>query len=313
MGDTLVLNGSQFDAGKLRVFVKDIGASVSDEIVVTTKIGGVTQATDTKAIPASSSNPDVVAPFIDFNLKDLVSEGVKNGAYEITAALHIGGVERSTSDTTDPVTFSVDTIAPATPVIEFINLQADAVATVSNTDITSLTVSDTNTETGLSHAIVKILGPEDGNWYELSTDFDLNSIRLGTGQFIGEILPTSTYDTVNGVYALDLGTTTLDDGVYAVIARDSVGNVSSIKHLHFQCFYGTYPAAVFVVDQSLAEEDIGYSILNAQYIDGVDYRFYKLGADQASGIELGVRPQALGATLPEDVVGLKIEVWADFC
>ena len=43
----------------------------------------------------------------------------------------------------------------------------------------------------------------------------------------------------------------------------------------------------------------------------MDYRFYKLGADQASGIELGVRPQALGATLPEDVIGLKVEVWAD--
>ena len=44
--------------------------------------------------------------------------------------------------------------------------------------------------------------------------------------------------------------------------------------------------------------DIGSAILNAQYIDGVDFRFYKLGADQASGIGLG----RLKATLPEDVL-----------
>ena len=192
---------------------------------------------------------------LTFNLKDLVSEGVKNGAYEITAALHIGGVERSTSDTTDPVTFSVDTIAPATPVIEFINLQADAVATVSNSDITSLTVSDTNTETGLVHAIVKILGPEDGNWYELSTDFDLNSIRLGTGQFIGEISPTSTYDSVNGVYALDLGTN--DTGRWGLCGYRSRQRWQCVEHRALQlsmCRRRTYPAAVFVVDQSLGKK-----------------------------------------------------------
>ena len=310
-GESLVLNGTEFDAGKLRVFIKDVGASVGDEVVLTTKIGGVAQTVDKKTIPASGTSPDAIVPFVDFNLQDLVSEGVKNGAYEITAALHIGGVQRSTSDTTDPVTFSVDTISPVTPKIEFINLQSDAVPTVSNSDIATLTVSDSNTEKGLTHSIVKILGPKDGDWYELPTDFDLNSIRLGTGQFIGEISPTSAYDDVNDVYALDLGTTKLDDGVYAVIARDSVGNVSTVDTSTFNVSTGTYPSAVFVVDQTLDARDIGYAILNAQYIDGVDYRFYKLGADQASGIELGVRPQALGAMLPADVVGLKVEVWAD--
>ena len=156
---SLVLNGTEFDAGKLRVFIKDVGASVGDEVVLTTKIGGVAQTVDKKTIPASGTSPDAIVPFVDFNLKDLVSEGVKNGAYEITAALHIGGVQRSTSDTTDPVTFSVDTISPVTPKIEFINLQSDAVPTVSNSDIATLTVSDSNTEKGLTHSIVKILGP----------------------------------------------------------------------------------------------------------------------------------------------------------
>ena len=52
-GESLVLNGTEFDAGKLRVFIKDVGASVGDEVVLTTKIGGVAQTIDKKTIPAS--------------------------------------------------------------------------------------------------------------------------------------------------------------------------------------------------------------------------------------------------------------------
>ena len=316
-GEDLKLNGSQFEAAKLRVFIKDIGAKVGDKIKVTIDVlaNGETdpQVRDaTKLIPASAVDPTQVTPYIEFNLRDIVELDIRDGDFTIDASLLIKNadgsyVEGSTTDINDPVAFTVDTSAPDTPDVLALNNTSDGVAFLTSDDITSVTVLG---EEGLEHVIVPIRSEDVGAWFDLPTNFDISTV-LFSGEFAGAISHESTYDANSGNYTLDLGSTTLGSGVYAVFARDSVGNLSGIDVSSFDYTSGSLPDGIFIVDQKLDESSVGYQFTTENYEQKVSGRKYKFGVDEAGAVELVAKPLGAGTKLPKDISSIKIEVWSD--
>ena len=307
-GEIYQLNGAQFESGKIRVFVQETGARVGDEIKVTATVGEQEQDSVIKTIPASATNMGVVTSFVEFKLNELVSSEEYDGTFTIHAELLIDDVAVSSTDMTDLVTFSLDTHAPLTSTI--LNLNGDdALGFITNSNVDKIIVTDADGEVGLAHSVVKLLDGNSQNWYDLNPEFDLLSLLTGTGRFNGEISLDSEYNDETGHYSLSLANVSLQNGVYAVISRDAVGNISPISLSGFDYKNDVLPDAIFVVDRTLQQSDIGYDILNAQSIPGVDYRYYKLGSDQAAAIEIGVKPEAIGSFLPKDIVGLSVAVW----
>ena len=101
----------------------------------------------------------------------------------------------------------------------------------------------------------------------------------------------------------------LDDGIYAIIARDNVGNVSAIDLSTFDIASTALPAATFIIDKDLDASDIGYDLINASSIPGPDYKYFKLGSKDAAALEIEVAPDVLGGSLPADVVKVTLQIW----
>ena len=120
----------------------------------------------------------------------IIGGASKDGAYEISVELHIGNVKASETTSADVTNFNVDTIGPATPTLDELfsgTNKLSGTKYVTKDDITSIIVSDVNSETNLSYSLVRLHQPSDGNWYDFSSSFSLNSLLLGSGLFKNEI------------------------------------------------------------------------------------------------------------------------------
>lgn len=300
------LNSSQFETGKLRVFLQDKGARVGDKIVLKTSIASNPQSDVTITIPSSSLNTSEVAPYIDIPLSDLVSGENVDGQFDITAELHVN--DEKVSEAASEVVFTVDTEGASSPIIVSLN-DANLGGEVTSEDITKITVSNTDGELELSHSVIRVFAPDDGSWYEFSNSFDLKSLLLGSGSYQGEILPSlETYDDINDQYELTFDEALLS-GVYAVISRDDVGNVSQFNTMSFDFESVTLPDGMFVVDQSLDESSFTYKITNATQVPGENYQTYEVSGLQAQSVEIVIEGTGIAAEIPDDVVKITIQVW----
>jgi hypothetical protein len=300
------LNGPQFDTAKVRVFLKDIGARVGDKVLIKTKIGGTSQTDVEKIINAAPNNAEEVVPYIDVALSDLVSGSSRDGAFTINAELMIDGSKAS--ETAIAATFVVDTQGASTPQIRSLN-NNEAGAEITGEDILSVSVANAEDETGLAHSLVKIFAPNDGSWYSFSNTFDLKSLLLGSGAYQGELTPNKeTYDDTSKQYLLEFDNK-LADGVYAIISRDSAGNVSSFDATNFDFATKTLPNGMFVVDQKLDKSALNFDLLNASEIPGENYKLYQVSLAQSKSVQLSLESNSLGGEIADDIVKLSVQVW----
>ena len=304
------LNASQYATGKVRVSVKDVGAQPGDVVVFKTKVDGVDQTDFSVTIPASATNPAEVASFVEASLSDLAASSVTGGAFSITAVLKVGGSEITPKNTLTPATFTLDTAAPDAPQIKTISDSEGTLGAVTNKDISTILVSDPGKDPGeLSHSIVQLNGVSGSDWYDFSGSFDIKSLLQGDGFYLNEIATTSTKVTnvdTSIDYQLTVGAT-LVDGIYAVIARDSVKNTSAWDVSAFDL--DSLAPEIFVVDREIDGSNIGFRLLNAGSEAGDNYELFKLSAEQSKAVEFAIQPKVLGSSLPTDVASIKIEIW----
>ena len=112
---------------------------------------------------------------------------------------------------------------------------------VVNGEVSNLTVN--GGAEGLDLAVARIYGGPDNPWYELPTN--LNIKPLGTGKFAGEVTPTSVSSDGQN-YSLSFASS-LADGVYAVVARDAVLNVSDVNVSSFNLETSALPRAFLLL------------------------------------------------------------------
>lgn len=311
-GETL-LNGAQFETAKVRIFTKDVGAQAGDEIKLTVTITSDDQSVVTKdltkVIPSDLSDPTKAAPFVEFNLANVVDVAARNGSFSAEAELLIGGQSKSSTSEGDALTFTVDTSAPETPTVSSLrNSEGESVAPLSGEDVVSVTVAGAGE---LTHVIVPILPAEDGAWYNLPPNFNFDDIKSGA-DFVGSVSHESTHDDATGSYKLDISSGALDGAVYAIFARDLAGNVSTVDLSSFDYTSNTLPEGVFVVDKTLNQDDLGYEFAEElPSIADPSGPKYKIGLDYASAVGITIKPDGRDAELPADIVEMTVEVWSD--
>lgn len=306
-GEVQSLSGPQFDGADIRVFLVDedgesIGASVGDTIemkVDMTTFSGPLSKTITKTIPGATQNLSNAAPFIDFSAVDLLPAGAaRDGTIEIRTTLIPAAVPASTSSA-EKVTFIVDSTAPAIPAVT--DLPAASAYHVTNGDVTTLTVDGGDTDLNL--AVVKIFGGADAAWYDLPSSLVVKP--LGTGKFSGEVAPFQV--TSDGsTYTLSFDTP-IAEGVYSVIARDQVLNVSDIDVSGFDLSASQLPSGIFIVDKSLDASSLKYAVTSTTGTATDTYKVYEHNGDESRAVTLEI--SGLGGELPTDIVTLTVEAW----
>ena len=310
-GASSEINATQYDTGKVRVNVTDVGAKPGDKVVFKTTVGGTPQADFAVTIPASASNPEAVANFVEATLPNLAGANVTGGVFSVTAVLVVGITEITPKGTPTPATFTLDTTRPDAPVIKELSDANGPTEVVTNTSVTKLLVSDPGKDAGvLSHALVKLHGVSGTEWYDFSGSFDIKSLLQGDGAYLDEIAVTSSKKE-NPDTSVDYELTVssqLEDGIYAVIARDSVENVSAWDVSGFSL--DALAPELFVIDRTLDGSNIGFRLLNAGAQAGDDYELFKLSAEQSKAVEFAILPNEIGTDLPTDIAGVKLEVWS---
>ena len=185
-------------------------------------------------------------PFIDLSAVELLPEGAtRNGTFVIETKL-IPTVAPTSTSAAPSISFIVDSTAPNIP--DVLNVIPDVTYHVVNGEVTNFTVNGGAED--LELAVTRIYGGPDNPWYSLPTN--LNIKPLGTGKFAGEVTPTNVSSDGQN-YSLSFASS-LADGVYAVVARDAVLNVSDVNVSSFNLEASALPRGIFVIDNDFAAD-----------------------------------------------------------
>ena len=76
----------------------------------------------------------------------------------------------------------------------------------------------------------------------------------------------------------------LADGVYAVVARDAVLNVSDVNVSSFNLEASALPRGIFVIDNDLAAVSLGYTVKSTDATPTDNYKVYKHNGDEATAV-----------------------------
>ena len=216
-----------------------------DKLVIKTTIADVSQTDVTLTIPASTINPDVVAPYIDIPLSDLVSGSNVDGTFVISANC----ISMTRKRPKRAKVFHSTSIRKCKPQNYGLN-DASTGAEITSEDVIKLRKGTPM----LKRPSFSVVIYQDGAWYDFDSSFDLKELLLGSGKYLGEIaFITETYDDFR-VALLSTFSQSLADGIYAVISRDSVGNASAFDASSFDFENEVLPDGLFVVDQTLSNE-----------------------------------------------------------
>lgn len=308
-GENEKLSGDQFEGGSLRISLLDdggasIGAGVGDTLRVTVEGTSGTPITVDRTIPASATATSVAVPFLDFNLIDLLPTGSASDTTLTVSATLVPLSAPGSTSTSPNLVFDIDRTDPSTPEVQ--DIRIGETYHVVNGEISSITV-DTGVDNSvelLDLAVVNIQSGATAPWFELQPT---KVVKPGTtGRFQGEVTPGSV--SVDGSqYTLNF-TSQLVDGVYAVVARDAVRNVSEVSLSSFDLASITLPRGIFVVDNQFASAPAEYEILSTDPSATDTYSVFKHSSDEAKQVVFNLN--LAGADLPLDLAELRIDAWS---
>ena len=309
VGQTEKLSGGQFnDGGMIRVFLVDaegasIGAAIGDTVKLSiSETSGQTKTVE-RVLTSSPTASDRTPPFVDFNMVDLLPDNSPADTI-LTISTELIPVSAPNSKSSAPnVSFEIDRTDPQTPTVEnFIEGEAYHVL---NGQVTTVTV-DTGVDVGVEPLDVSVVNIQSGAvlpWYDLSST---KTITQGiSGRFPGEVIPTTAVGT-GSLYTMSFEAA-LSDGVYAVIARDAVLNVSPVTLSTFSLTSSTLPDGLFIIDNILEASSLGYEVKSTVGTATDNYPVYKHNNDEAASLILDLSSQ--GTDLPKDIRSITVEAW----